>query len=141
MSDATPTIENRPATGRGLLWGGLALVVAGIPLFILQSALKRQFVPWYIPVLTTIGLALLLVSLRHRRNVLRYVAVALVAAFCAFEWFALVSFIRLPDYTGPAVAMKKLPPFSTTLADGRPFTQADVETGQATVLTFFRGRW
>src|SRR5262249_13454055 len=102
---------------------------------------KRQFVPWYIPVLTTIGLGLLLVSLSHRRNWWRYVAIGLVAAFCAFEWFALVSFVRLPDYTGPAVAMKKLPAFKTALADGRPFTQADLETGQATVLTFFRGRW
>jgi energy-converting hydrogenase Eha subunit E len=141
MNDSAPVTETPGSTGRALFWGGLALAVVGIPAFIAQSAMKRQFVPWYIPILATLGVVLLVLSLRQRRSIARFIAVGLVAAFCAFSWFALGALIRLPEYTGPAVATKKLPPFSTTLADGRPFTHADLENGQTTVLTFFRGRW
>lgn len=141
MSDAAPTTEPRPSTGRALLWTGLALAIIGIPLNFAQFALKWMVVPWYVPILTTLGAVLLLVSLRYRRTVVRMIAFVLVAAFGAFEWYALGVMMRLPEYTGPAVAMKKLPAFSTTLADGSPFTQVDLEQGQPTVLTFFRGRW
>lgn len=141
MSDESQATEPGSATGRGLFWAGLALALAGIPLFIVQSLLKRQFVPWYVPILATLGVVLMGLSLRGRRSIARYIALGLIVAFCGFGWFALGVMIRLPEYTGPAVAMKKLPPFTTALADGRPFTQADLEMGRPTVLTFYRGHW
>ena len=42
---------------------------------------------------------------------------------------------------GPAHAGEKMVPFTTTLADGRVFSQDDLAKGQPTVLLFFRGRW
>ena len=64
----------------------------------------------------------------------------LVAAFAGFQWYFLVSLMKLPDYAGPAQAGKQFPAFAATLADGRPFTDADLRDGAAR-HGFFRGRW
>jgi hypothetical protein len=47
----------------------------------------------------------------------------------------------LPKYNGPARVGTHIPPFTTTFADGRAFTDKDLEEGTPTVLVFFRGRW
>ena len=41
----------------------------------------------------------------------------------------------------PAQPGNKVPAFATTLADGRTFTNHDLENGSNSVLIFFRGRW
>jgi cytochrome oxidase Cu insertion factor (SCO1/SenC/PrrC family) len=46
-----------------------------------------------------------------------------------------------PLYTGPAEIGRRIPKFTTTLADGTPFTEKDLERGNPTVVLFFRGRW
>jgi peroxiredoxin len=38
-------------------------------------------------------------------------------------------------------AGKPFPVFTTTKADGSPFTQRDLEGDRITVMVFFRGRW
>jgi hypothetical protein len=48
---------------------------------------------------------------------------------------------RTGPYTGPAQRDHKVPAFATTLADGRAFTDKDLDKGSPTVLLFFRGRW
>ncbi len=48
---------------------------------------------------------------------------------------------KLPAYAGPAQAGQTLPAFRTTLADGRAFTEQDLQDGAFSVLVFFRGRW
>ena len=65
----------------------------------------------------------------------------MVAAFAGFQWYFLASLVKLPDYDGPVRAGRQLPAFSTTLADGRPFTDADFRDGSRRVMVFFRGRW
>ena len=60
---------------------------------------------------------------------------------CGFEWFALAVGSRSPAYAGPATPGHKVPSFSSTLADGKPFTEKDLETGTRTALVFYRGRW
>jgi peroxiredoxin len=52
----------------------------------------------------------------------------------------LLYMMRTPDYTGPAVG-QKMPAFTTALASGSAFTNADLANGQRTVLVFFRGHW
>jgi hypothetical protein len=113
----------------------------GLALFFIQFALKRLFVPWYAPVLATVGVALLLLSLARRRTVPRVVALVLVACLAGLEWYFLVSMVKLPAYTGPAQAGRQLPPFRAVFADGRPFTDADLRDGSRHALVFFRGRW
>lgn len=128
--------------GRALFWAALALSVVGIVFYVVQSnVLKQLVVPWYIPLLTTVGAAMLVFSIVRRRTIVRFVALFLVVALAGFEWFALTELIRLPEYKGPAQVGVKLPPFSTTLADGKAFTERDLEQGATTVLVFYRGRW
>jgi hypothetical protein len=128
-------------TGRRYLWFGLALGVASLLLFFLHLQLKQVFVPWYVPIVCTLGAALVLVSIFQRRTIPRYAALVIVALLGGMEWYLLGVIAKLPEYRGPAVAGKRLPDFTTTLADGRPFTDEDLLGPQATVLTFFRGRW
>ena len=129
------------SAGRGYLWAGVGVCLLGIALVVVQISLKYLFVPWYTPALATIGVCLLLLSLARRRTVLRVIALLMVVALAGVEWFVLVSGSKLPDYAGPARAGQQLPAFSTTLADGRPFTDADFRDGSRSVMVFFRGRW
>jgi hypothetical protein len=136
----TPVVDTRKR-GRLLVWTGVGLALLGIVLCIVQFSLKILYVPWYAPALATTGALLLLAAVAQRRGVIRIIALVLVAALAGLEWYFLGSLIKLPQYTGPAQAGKPIPSFRTILADGRPFTQQDLQTGQTTVLTFFRGRW
>jgi hypothetical protein len=146
MSVNAPNIPaTSPATdrsrGRAYFWAGLAAWLLGLALVFVQFGLKHLFVPWYSPVLATLGAFLLLASVARRRSIPRVVALVLVAALAGLQWYFLVSLVKLPDYEGPAKAGKQLPAFRTTLADGRPFTRADLRDGSQRVLVFFRGRW
>ena len=137
---ATALANERPR-GRAYFWAGLGLCLLGLALVMAQYHLKLLIVPWYAPALTTLGALLLLGSVARRQSVIRVLALGLVAALAAFEWYFLVSLTRLPAYEGPARAGQKIPAFRTTLADGRPFTEQDLQDGTPSVLVFFRGRW
>jgi hypothetical protein len=61
-------------------------------------------------------------------------------ALGGFEVLALNA-MRLPPYAGPIAVGRPFPAFEARLADGTPFTQADLVGGRHTALVFFRGRW
>ena len=130
-----------PARGRALLWIGLALCVLGFALCVVQFSQNILVMPWYAPILSTIGAVLLAVSLMKRTTFVRIVALILVIGFAGFEWVALTVLMKLPAYEGPAHADAPMPAFQTVLADGRPFTEKNLQDGQTSVLVFFRGRW
>jgi hypothetical protein len=131
-----------PRSGRGLLWAGIALAAAAIGIVALQLSLKFVIVPWsYAPILTAIGSLLVLLSLTRRPGVVRIVVLLLLTALAGVEWFAITVGGRLPAYTGPVQAGKKLPPFRTALADGSPLSDADLQDGKRRAMIFFRGRW
>jgi hypothetical protein len=113
----------------------------GLALVSIQFSLGRLFVPWYAPVLATLGTLFLLISVAWRRTIPRIIALVLVAALAALEWYTLVALVKLPDYQGPAQPGKQFPAFTATSADGRPFTDANLRDGSRRVLVFFRGRW
>lgn len=140
---AVPTTA--PATarsrGRGLLWAGIAVGLLGIPLYFVQFSLGMFTVPWYQPVLATLGALLLLGAVARRRSVTRLTALVVIAAFAGLDWYFLVSVSKLPSYEGPARVGQKMPAFRTATADGRPFTEKDLEDGKFNVLVFNRGRW
>ena len=142
MSNIT---TNRPdsggSPGRASFWFGLALCLLGPALVAAQFRLKHLIVPWYSPALATLGGVLVLVSLARRPSVLRAIALVVVASFAAFQWVFVGSLIKLPAYDGPVQAGRAFPAFRSTLADGRPFTDADFRDGSRHVMVFFRGRW
>lgn len=139
LSTAPPTIQR--SHGRGYFWAGLGLCLLGLVLAAVQFSLKVLVVPWYTPVLATLGAFELLVSVVKRRTIPRILFLVLVAAFAGLQWYGLVVLLKLPAYEGPAQAGKPLPAFHAKRADGRPFTEVDFRDGSWRVLTFFRGRW
>jgi hypothetical protein len=126
--------------GRLLLLLGLGLAVLGVVVYALQISLQRLMAPWYMPILASLGVVLVAMSLLERRTVWRVVAllavVLLAGAECAFLYA-----VRLPPYTGPIAVGRPFPAFETRRADGTPFTQRDLIGDRSTVLVFFRGRW
>lgn len=128
------------AKGRGFLWAGIVLFVLAAAAVVVQYSLRLLINPWYFPALTTLAALAILAALAQRVSGTRIIAFLLMGGVSGFFWFALLVSARLPEYAGPARG-QKLPAFHATLADGRSFTQADLEDGTPTVLTFFRGRW
>jgi hypothetical protein len=110
-------------------------------IYTIEFNLHRLETPWYAPILATLGVLLMGISAWRRRGVLRIIALMFFALLCGGEWFMVGVAIRSPEYVGPAQPGQKLPPFTTTRADGAPFSNRDLENGQPTVLVFFRGHW
>src|SRR5688572_25036203 len=124
------------AQGRGLFWAGIAVSISGILIAMVQFSLKILIVPWYMPALTTLGALLVLASLGRRKTLARMIVLPLLIAFAGFQWFALLSLGRLPEYQGPAQAGRTMPAFQTALADGRTFSDDDLRNGKTHILTF-----
>jgi hypothetical protein len=141
MTTGIPTPPAERSRGRAFLWLGILAGLIGLPLIFLQFELKSLFVPWYSPVLATLGAALIFLAITRRTTILRVAALVLVGAFAGLQWYFLASLMKLPDYTGPAQKGKQHPAFTATFADGSPFTEADLHDGSRRVMVFFRGRW
>lgn len=140
-SPPTTTPAVRPS-GRGLLWLGAGLCLVGLAAYIIQYAVFHQFVvPWYAAIMATVGVGLMAVAVMRRPRIGRIVALVLIGALTAFEWFVLLVGSRVPAYEGPAQVGRPLPAFTTMRADGRTFTDQDLRDGIPTALIFFRGRW
>src|SRR4029078_12585016 len=102
--------------------------------------MHRLAMPWYIPILATVGALLMLLSVVQRRGIVRIALLILFVLACGFEWVALMQ-TSTPKYVGPAQVGDKLPEFNASLADGTSFTNQDFATGKPTALLFFRGHW
>jgi hypothetical protein len=141
MRKMSVQLATTSSTGRGLLWSGIGLAILAIVLGIIQYVLQILVVPWQVPIVTTLGALLLLVSVTRRFTLTRVIAVVLITALAGLEWVFMASLSKLPEYTGPVRAGLKIPAFQTALADGRPFTDQNLQDGTPSVLIFFRGRW
>ena len=121
---------------------GILLFVLGPAIYVLQIRLKQlDVMPWYVPGMASAGVVCLAISFWQRRGLLRTIALVLFTVVCGFEWYFALVLARTPDYTGPGQVNSKVPAFTTTLANGKPFTDHDLESGTTTVLLFYRGRW
>jgi hypothetical protein len=127
--------------GRGLLWLGILVALSGIGAYIALFNAKILIAPWYVPILATLGAVFLLFALFRGQTVWRWGAFLLFAALAAGEWVLMLVFFATPAYTGPVKSGQPFPEFATTLADGSPFTQADLKGDQNTVMVFYRGWW
>jgi hypothetical protein len=134
-----------PVNSRAWVWtlfliGGVLFVVGPV-LYAVQFNMKHLTTPWYLPILATIGVGLMALSVWQRRGLVRTVGLLLCVVVCGFEWYIFGEAARTPVYAGPVKVGGKLPAFDTNLASGATFTNADLEKGEATLLVFFRGRW
>lgn len=133
------------ATARSRHWlifiAGILHFLVGPLLYVIQFRMKHLFVPWYVPILATAGVALMIASLWRRRGIVRAIVLVLFAVVCGLEWSMLAVGMKSPLYTGPALPGRNVPTFTANLADGTPFTEKDLEKGSSTILLFFRGRW
>ena len=127
--------------GRALFWAGIGVCLLGVALMAAQFGMKVLVVPWYAPALATLGALLLLMAIARRLSIVRVLALLLVAALAGFQWYFIVTLMKLPTYEGSAQAGTPFPAFASSLADGRPFTEADTRDGSRRVMVFFRGRW
>jgi hypothetical protein len=119
---------------------GLLLFILGPISVFAQLHFHDRHTPYQAPILATLGVLLMAVSLWQRGGIIRGIALFLFAALCGLEWFLLLVAMKTPDYAGPTVG-QKTPPFTTTLANGSAFTNDDLAKGENTVLIFFRGHW
>lgn len=141
-STAAPVSPVRPRSA-GRLWLTLGLVASVIGFAAYQVQIfafkKLDLMPWYAPVVATLGVLFIGLSLSARRTWVRYIALGLVVLLAGAQWMFFVSLTKLPAYAGPK-AGQKLPPFQSQLAGGALFSNAEL-AGQSTALVFFRGRW
>ncbi len=142
--DDAASIGSERAPGSRHRWifvAGLILCLLAPAAYVLQIRLKYLGTPWYMPIFSTLGVALMVSSLWRRRGLLRGLVLIPFLLLSGLEWFFVTAATRTPAYNGPAHPGVKTPAFSATLADGTPFTRADLEKGDSTVLVFYRGRW
>jgi hypothetical protein len=119
---------------------GLGLAVLGIVAFVVRVSLQRLTLPWYMPALALLGVALVAISLFKRRTVWRGLALLALGLLSGLELVALNA-LRLPPYAGPVSVGQPLPAFQARRADGALFTRNDLMGDQHQALVFFRGRW
>jgi hypothetical protein len=122
------------------LFGGLLFLV-GPAIYAVQLSQSHLSAPWFVPILATAAAFCMAASVWQRRGVFRKVGLVICALLCTFEWFMMLVVFSTPPYSGPAQVGRRLPPFTTALADGTRFSEKDLANGKPTVLLFIRGRW
>ena len=134
------SLSEKQIPGRAALWLGLALGLLAPLLYVGQLRLEWLAAPWYMPILGTVAAALGAYALLHRRGIVRFLVALGLVLLAGLEWSVFWT-TKLPPYSGPVAVGQPFPSFTTTLADGTQFTQADLAGPQATAMVFFRGRW
>jgi hypothetical protein len=99
-----PVSSSGWSPGSFYLWLGLGLALIGPIRYFVQLRLKLLSVPWYVAVLATAAVGLVLVALLPRLTIWRVLALVFCALLMAGEWYFLVSLAKLPAYTGPVLA-------------------------------------
>src|SRR5262249_686336 len=96
--------------------------------------------PWYMPALALLGVALVVMSLWQRRTVWRVLALLAVLLLAGAELAALNA-LRLPPYAGPIAVGRPFPAFEARRAGGTRVTQGDLTGEPHHLPVFFRRRW
>ena len=133
--------EVKPPRGWPLFLAGAVLFVLGPIGYVIQFEQAHFTTPWYLPILSTLGVLLMAASVFRSWSVLRTIGVVVFALICGLEWFVFAVATKTPPYAGPAIAGARTPAFSAKLADGQTFTDRDLARGTPTILLFYRGHW
>lgn len=139
--DTTQSVE-MTAKPRGwpLFLAGFLLFLIGPAVYFVAFSMARLTTPWYLPILSTLGVLLMTASLVRRFGILRSIGLAFFMLFCGLQWFMFLVISLNPTYQGPAPGVA-IPAFDAKLADGSTFSNADLEDGKPAVLVFYRGHW
>lgn len=130
----------------------------GVFAYLTQLLADGVFAPLYLAASGTLAALLLVAALWRRFTPWRMVALLPVVLLATGEWVmtgeSTIAYLqsvrfyppdrpglRLPAYTGPVLVGESFPEFATTLSNGTPLTQRDLQGEQDTELVFFRGRW
>ena len=138
---STPASTAAPPRRMPFYLVGVGLFIIGPAIYFVQFRMPYLVVPWHVPILASVGVVCLLISVARRRGIVRIVGLVLLAVVCGAEWYFLLVTAKNPDYQGPALVGQPLPAFASTFADGKPFSNKDLETGTPTALVFYRGHW
>ena len=141
MNETKLSVPIRRHPGRLYLFLGLLVAASGIAIYTIQIRAKVLAAPWYVPILATAGLLLVMLALAQSRTIWRWLAAGAVTLLAAGEWLMMLVLMAAPAYTGSVEVGRAFPNFDTTLAGGGNFSQADLQGDKDTVLLFFRGRW
>lgn len=134
---ARTTRSGSVSAALGLALPFIGLVIYGVILFVF----KQYTTPWYLPILATLGLYLVFLSVLQSRSLWRFLALGFSGFMTVFLWYGLVFMTKLPIYDGPLRVGEVMPSFNVFRADGSLFTQSNLVGDKNTVLIFFRGRW
>jgi hypothetical protein len=134
-------IEQPTSRGWPLFLFGVLFFVIGVAAYFVQMLIPRFETPWYLPILFTLGVVLMAISAWQRRGVFRIGGLVVFTLLCGAVWFLLGVMTKTPPYTGPAQVGQKVPAFQASFADGKAFTQGDLESGKKSALIFYRGKW
>ena len=126
--------------GWPLFLAGFLLFLIGPVAYVVEFSMARLTTPWYLPILSTLGVLLMTASLVRRFGILRSIGLAFFLLFCGLQWFMFLVIAVNPAYQGPAPGVA-MPAFNAKFADGSTFSNGDLEAGKPTVLVFFRGHW
>lgn len=136
----TPTAADPPARGWPFLLTGICFFVLGLGIYCAQLVLGVLTTPWYVPILSTVGVVLMAVSAVQRGGMARSIALGLFVVICAFQWYFVAVLTKTPVYEGPDIG-EKAPAFAAIAADGKAFTEKDLADGNRTAFVFYRGHW
>src|SRR5262245_16724076 len=115
---------------------GIALFIVGPIVYAAMMQSDMLWTPWFMPILATIGVLLMVLSLWRKFGVVRGIGLLVFLVACAGEWFFFLYMIPTPQYAGAAQRNAMVPAFEATLADGSTFTNKDVAKGRSTVMLF-----
>lgn len=86
LNDTQPSVAARPHPGRLYVVLGLLVALSGIAIDVFQLPAKILAAPWYVPILATAGLLMVLMALAQSRSIWRWLAAGFVTLLAAGEW-------------------------------------------------------
>src|SRR5579862_6837378 len=94
MSEFSKTNSRHP--GRTWLFAGMVLAIGGVMIYLLLTLSANILItPWYMPLLGTVGVALMVLALVRSRSIWRWTAVTLFTLFVGLQWLGVVA-MRVP---------------------------------------------
>ncbi len=128
---------------------GTLIFLLGMIIYIIQIETTHLVEAWHVPILGTIGVLLMLVSVVQRPRIVRIIGLLLFIGLTGTEWYMVLAGSKVrhaPEarpwspYAGPAKPGEKLPAFTATLADGSSFSNLNLQEGKPTLMVFFLGK-